>query len=59
MNGGNSMADYSNGASYLDGAFMPIAKARIPVTHFGYRRSDVTNDVVGVWEGASFGLTTT
>lgn len=48
--------DYSKGAAYLDGAFMPLAEARIPVTHFGYRRSDVTYDVVGVWEGNFFRL---
>ena len=50
------MADYTKGAAYLDGAFMPIAEARIPVTHFAYRRSDVTYDVVGVWEGNFFRL---
>jgi branched-chain amino acid aminotransferase len=50
------MADYSKGAAYLEGEFMPIAEAKIPVTHFAYRRSDVTYDVVGVWEGNFFRL---
>lgn len=50
------MPDYSKGAAYLDGAYMPIAEARIPVTHFAYRRSDVTYDVVGVWDGNFFRL---
>lgn len=50
------MSDYSKGAAYLDGEYMPVAEARIPVTHFAYRRSDVTYDVVGVWEGQFFRL---
>lgn len=50
------MTDFTSGAAYLDGAYMPIGEARIPVTHFAYRRSDVTYDVVGVWEGNFFRL---
>ncbi len=50
------MTGFATGAAYLDGAFMPIGEARIPVTHFAYRRSDVTYDVVGVWEGNFFRL---
>ncbi|MEI4485839.1 aminotransferase class IV [Frigidibacter sp. MR17.14] len=46
----------SKGAAYLDGAYMPLAEAKIPVTHWAYRRSDVTYDVVGVWEGNFFRL---
>jgi branched-chain amino acid aminotransferase len=44
------------GAAYVDGRFMPVAEAMIPVTDWGYRRSDVTYDVVGVWEGNFFRL---
>ena len=51
-----SLDAYSAGAAYVDGHFMPIAEAAIPVTHFGWRRSDVTYDVVGVWEGRFFRL---
>ncbi|CAM5376353.1 aminotransferase class IV [Frigidibacter albus] len=50
------MTDMSRGAAYLNGEFMPLAEARIPVTHWGYRRSDVTYDVVGVRDGAFFRL---
>jgi len=35
---------------------MPIGQAAIPITDWGYRRSDVTYDVVGVWEGNFFRL---
>src|SRR6476659_4869714 len=44
------------GAAYVDGSFMPISDARVPVTDWAYRRSDVTYDVVGVWGGAFFRL---
>ena len=44
------------GAAYIDGRFMPVAEAMIPVTDWGYRRSDVTYDVVSVWDGAFFKL---
>ena len=47
---------WSAGAAYVDGSFMPLREARIPVTDWGYRRSDVTYDVVGVWGGAFFRL---
>ena len=35
---------------------MPIGEAAIPITDWGYRHSDVTYDVVGVWEGRFFRL---
>lgn len=47
---------WSNGAAYIDGQYMPIEEAAIPITDWGYRRSDVTYDVVGVWGGAFFRL---
>ena len=50
------MTDFSAGAAYIDGEYMPLSQARIPMTHWGYRRSDVTYDVVGVWEGNFFRL---
>ena len=31
-------------------------EAAIPITDWGYRRSDVTYDVVGVWQGSFFRL---
>ncbi|MGH7211808.1 MAG: aminotransferase class IV, partial [Acetobacteraceae bacterium] len=48
--------DYSAGAAYIDGSYMPIGEAKLPITDWGYRRSDVTYDVVGVWHGAFFRL---
>jgi branched-chain amino acid aminotransferase len=42
--------------AYIDGRYMPVGEAAIPITDWGYRRSDVTYDVVGVWQGAFFRL---
>lgn len=42
--------------AYIDGRYMPLNEATIPITDWGYRRSDVTYDVVGVWRGNFFRL---
>jgi branched-chain amino acid aminotransferase len=47
---------WSDGAAYVNGKYMPVGEAAIPVTDWGYRRSDVTYDVVSVWGGAFFRL---
>src|ERR1700689_409771 len=44
------------GAAYIDGRTMPGGGGAIPVTEWGYRRSDVTYGVVSVWDGAFFRL---
>ena len=49
-------ADWSRGAAYLDGAFMPVGEAKLSITDWGYRRSDATYDVVSVWDGSFFRL---
>lgn len=43
-------------AAYIDGRYMPIGQAAIPITDRGYRHSDVTYNVVGVWEANVFRL---
>lgn len=48
------MAD--SGIAYIDGAYRPIAEARIPVLDWGFLRSDATYDVVHVWQGRFFRL---
>ena len=47
---------FAAGTAYIDGRYMPVGEAAIPITDWGYRRSDVTYDVVGVWQGAFFRL---
>lgn len=44
------------GAAFIDGEVVPISRARIPITDTGFTRSDLTYDVVGVWDGAFFRL---
>jgi branched-chain amino acid aminotransferase len=49
-------APTATGTAYIDGRYMPVAEAAIPITDWGYRCSDVTYDVVGVWQGKIFRL---
>ena len=44
------------GAAWMDGCVMPITDARIPVNDWGLVHSDITYDVVPVWEGGFFRL---
>ncbi len=48
--------DLSNGAAWMDGKIIPIKDAKISVTDWGLTRSDITYDVVHVWEGNFFRL---
>jgi branched-chain amino acid aminotransferase len=49
-------APFSQGLAYIDGDFVPLAEARIPLVESGFLRSDATYDVVAVWEGRFFRL---
>lgn len=46
--------DFSQGVAFVRGQYLPIADATIPITDWGFLRSDATYDVVTVWEGAFF-----
>lgn len=46
--------DYSKGVAFVRGRYVPIAEASIPITDWGFLRSDATYDVVTVWDGAFF-----
>ncbi|MEM7289680.1 MAG: branched-chain amino acid--2-keto-4-methylthiobutyrate aminotransferase, partial [Pseudomonadota bacterium] len=48
--------DFSNGIAWMRGQLVPIGQAAIPVTDWGLTRSDITYDVVHVWDGAFFRL---
>jgi branched-chain amino acid aminotransferase len=48
--------DFSKGAAWQRGAYVPIAQAGVPLTDWGFLRSDATYDVVTVWDGAFFRL---
>ena len=48
--------DFSKGAAWMKGDIIPIEDAKIGVTDWGLTRSDITYDVVSVWDGAFFRL---
>ena len=49
-------ASFPPGHAYVNGAFCPIAEARISVLDWGLLRSDATYDVVHVWRRRFFRL---
>ena len=49
---------FADGAGYVRGRFVPIAEATLPVTDWGFTRSDVVYDVVHVFKGGFFRLAT-
>jgi branched-chain amino acid aminotransferase len=53
MNAMDEMAA-AQGIAYMDGLFMPLAEATIPILDRGFLRSDVTYDALHVWKGRFF-----
>ena len=49
-------APYEGGASFVEGRFVPVGEARVPILDWGFLRSDATYDVAHVWRGAFFRL---
>jgi branched-chain amino acid aminotransferase len=49
-------AAYTNGAAFVEGQFVPVTEARIPILDWGFLRSDATYDVAHVWRGSFFRL---
>jgi branched-chain amino acid aminotransferase len=47
---------FAEGAAFVDGGYVPIGEARLPLLDWGFTRSDVTYDVVHVWKGSFFRL---
>lgn len=47
---------FAAGCAWIEGEYVPIGQARIPIIDAGFVRSDLTYDVVGVWEGSFFRL---
>ena len=48
--------DFTQGAAWQRGRYVPLAEASIPLTDWGFLRSDAAYDVVTVWDGAFFRL---
>ncbi|WP_206020372.1 aminotransferase class IV [Rhodovarius crocodyli] len=55
MNAVNEMAA-AQGVAYMDGRYMPLAEATIPILDRGFMRSDITYDALHVWKGRVFRL---
>jgi branched-chain amino acid aminotransferase len=51
-----SDADFSKGAAFVRGEYVPVGQASVSITDWGFLRSDATYDVVTVWDGAFFRL---
>ena len=49
-------APFTNGCAWIEGDYVPIAEARIPIVDTGFSRCDVTYDVVSMWKGRFFRL---
>lgn len=47
---------FAAGCAWIEGAYLPISQARIPILDAGFVRSDLTYDVVGVWKGSFYRL---
>jgi len=47
---------YANGAAFVEGQFVPVGEARVPILDWGFLRSDATYDVAHVWRGSFFRL---
>jgi branched-chain amino acid aminotransferase len=47
---------YAGGCAWVEGQYVPITEARIPILDTGFTRSDLTYDVASVWQGRFFRL---
>ncbi|MEM7326355.1 MAG: aminotransferase class IV [Actinomycetota bacterium] len=47
---------YDRGCAWIQGEYVPILDAKLPLLDAGFSRSDVTYDVVAVWNGKFFRL---
>lgn len=47
---------YADGIAWIEGSYVPVAEARIPLLDQGFMHSDLTYDVPSVWDGRFFRL---
>jgi len=48
------MNEFGQGAAYIEGQYLPVANASIPLLDWGFLHSDATYDVAHVWRGKFF-----
>ncbi len=51
-----SKGPFAQGLAWIEGQYVPLAEARIPILDQGFLRSDLTYDVPAVWDGRFFRL---
>jgi branched-chain amino acid aminotransferase len=51
-----SEKNYSEGAAYIYGEYVPVEEAKIPVWDMGFLHADVCYDVISTWKGNFFRL---
>jgi len=51
-----SKSVFADGVAFIEGDYVPLSEARIPILDRGFVRSDATYDVVHVWKGMFFRL---
>lgn len=49
---------FEGGCAFADGAYVPLAEAKISLFDWGFTRSDATYDVASTWQGVFFRLDT-
>lgn len=47
---------FKAGAAFIDGAYLPIAEASIPLLDWGFLRGDANQDTISAWRGSLFRL---
>ena len=47
---------FPKGSAWMNGEFIQLSEAKIPILDWGFLRSDATYDVVHVWKGSFFQL---
>src|SRR3569623_1338933 len=54
MNDGTSASRFADGVAFIEGGYVPVAEARIPLLDYGFLRSDACQDTISVWRGQYF-----
>ena len=47
---------YRDGIAFVDGEFVPVLEAKVPMLDWGFLRSDACQDTISVWKGSFFRL---
>jgi len=47
-------ARFADGIAFVDGDYVPIAEAKLPLLDYGFLRSDACQDTISVWKGQYF-----